>query len=215
MKVIEKLNYDKDLLTQHFAEWCEGPGHVRVDTDSRDDSFRSAYRTYHYERFVLWAFDEYKEFHDGDITAGGTIIVSADMSDCMKVLAFNLFDTGWPYRFECLRKKHGDLTKPFEDYVEPKFRQSLDDKWTDEKKAWLVERIGEELTAHNPNSGRCYCYTSANIDPQLRKEQETYYHAYDAVLNEVLAALAVGDTRLSMDYVNEITGRNIFPLTSV
>ena len=28
MTVIEKLNFDKDLLAKHFAEWAKGPGDI-------------------------------------------------------------------------------------------------------------------------------------------------------------------------------------------
>lgn len=202
MTVIEKLNFDKDLLAKHFAEWAKGPGNVDCDTQSGNhvvscyDSLRGDYETYHYKKFLAWAYAEYVELKPGDICPNGDVIVSPCKDNCMKFNAFNLFSTGWAYHLNLLKKHNLDVSKPFATYVRETFGQATGAK-TEENWKELVERIDQELKEHDPTDHMNCMFLTDKADMK-------FYTEYDKTLRTVKVAILNKTYKLDLDYMHEI-----------
>lgn len=162
------------------------------------------YRSDNYKVFLEWAYSEWHEFTVGDITLDGTIIVEAETDDPMKVVAFNLFETGWAYHMGILKKKGKDLSKPFAGYESLRFRQAIDDVWNDEKKKKLIERIDAELFDHDTENNEL-CVVGRDADSIL------FHKSYDDVLRHVKMRLEMNVPVLEMDYLKEILGKTKKP----
>lgn len=204
MTVIGKLKYNKDELLRQFEAWSKGPGRKRVEcygSAGRYDSLLEDYRSDNYKVFLEWAYSEWHEFTVGDITLDGTIIVEAETDDPMKVVAFNLFETGWAYHMGILKKKGKDLSKPFAGYESLRFRQAIDDVWNDEKKKELVERIDKRLFDHDMVNNRL-CVVGRDADSVL------FHKSYDDVLRHVKERLEMNVPVLEFAYMQEILGRS-------
>ena len=187
MKVIELLNFDKDLLDKHFAEWAKGPGDVEYDTQcgnhvvSDYDTMVGAYETYHYKKFLSWAYAEYKELKPGDICPNGEVIVSLVDGNPMKFKSFNLFSTGWAFHLNLLKENGRDISRPFAAVVREVFGQATGDK-TEENWSELVKRIDIELKEHDITVPGNHLFLDDKSDI-------VFYNEYDKVLRTVKTAV--------------------------
>ena len=202
MTVIEKLNFDKDLLAKHFAEWAKGPGDIDCDTGHGNhvvscyDSLRGAYETYHFKQFLAWAYAEYVELKPGDICPNGDVIISLCKDNCMKFNAFNLFSTGWLYHLNVLKEHHQDISKPFATHVRETFGQATGAK-SEENWKELIERIDKELKEHDPTDCMNCMFLTDKADMK-------FYTEYDKTLRTVKVAILNKTYKLDLDYMYEI-----------
>lgn len=206
MKVIEKLNFDRNILEKKFGEWCKTqdnrhiePWYPEVYTDK--DSLYHTLETEGYTNFLDWAFSEYVELEEGYFTPNGAVVVKSSTDDPMIVRAFSVFSTGWQYCYDMLVKHKKDPSRPFAGLDEDMFRQDFGIEWDDENTEELIIRIDDKLEDHDrlrtPDGWHNALVKQA---PRIFE----FYDAYDEMLKKVKEAVLNGTHRIDSEYVRSV-----------
>ena len=129
MKVIEKFNYDRDILEREFMKFSHREGAYHCDAWASD--MRNSMETLLYngsaKAFMDWAWSEYPEYRTFQVVDRHFVILDPYEDGNQNIVVVDLFSTGWQYHCDLLKKKGLDISRLYEGY---------------ERKANMYDRLG-------------------------------------------------------------------------